>query len=111
MSCAVGHRIGLLEAFARKRGSSSGMRVTQLAGERAAHLHGRRPMGVGEHRVLEAEPVERAEDVGAELDAGADLAELGRLFEHPHRETLARASAYAAAKPADAAARDQNRQA
>ena len=66
-------------------------------------------MGVGQHRVLEAEPVEGAEDVGAELDAGADLAELGRLLDHPHRKTLAR-QRIGRRQAADAAARHQNRQ-
>jgi len=34
-------------------------------------------MGVGKHRLFEAELFERAKDVGAELDAGRDLVESG----------------------------------
>ena len=80
-----------------------------LAGERTAHLHARRAMGIGEDRFLEAEPFKRTEDVGAELDAGADLAEFRRLFQHPHREAFAR-KRMRRRQPADAAARNQKRQ-
>src|SRR6266511_4398967 len=66
-------------------------------------------MGVGKHRVLEAEPVERVENVGAELDAGADLAKLGGLLDHPHRKALARQRVRRRQAP-DAAASDQDRQ-
>ena len=65
-------------------------------------------MGVGEHRVAQADLVERAEDVGAELDAGADLLELGRLLEHAHRKALAR-QRIGRRQAADAAAGDQER--
>ena len=58
-------------------------------------------MRIGQHRVLEAELLERAEDVGAELDAGADLPEFGRLLDHPHRKALAR-ERIGGRKPADA---------
>src|SRR5262249_10319879 len=58
---------------------------------------------------LEAELLERAEDVGTELDAGTDLAEFGRLLEHPHREALAR-KGVRRGQAADAAARHQDRQ-
>ena len=88
---AVGDRIGMLEAREEARIVERDAR-DELARQRAAHLHGRRLMGIGEHRVLEADLVERAEDIRAELDAGADLLELRRLLEHPHRKPL-RASA------------------
>ena len=65
-------------------------------------------MSVGEHHVAQADLVERAEDVGAELDAGADLLELRRLLEHPHREALAR-QRMGRSQPANAAACDQER--
>jgi hypothetical protein len=66
-------------------------------------------MCVGKHRLFEVEFFERAKDVGAELDAGADLAEFGRLFQHPHGETLAR-ERVGRRQAADAAARNQDRQ-
>ena len=47
----------------------------QLAGERVPHLQVAGNMRVGEHGVLEPDLVEHAEDVGAELDAGADFLE------------------------------------
>ncbi len=86
---AMGDRIGLFESVHEARVVERDVGHA-LAGERTAHLHAGRPMGIGEHRFLEAEPFERAEDVGAELDAGADLLEFRRLFQHPHREALAR---------------------
>ena len=57
---------------------------------------------------LQAEPLERMEDIGTELDAGADLAKLRRLFQHPDRKSLAR-ERIGGGKPADAAAGDEDR--
>jgi hypothetical protein len=37
-------------------------------------------------RVAEAEPIQDAVGIGANLDAGADLTELGRLFENRNLE-------------------------
>ena len=105
---AVGHRVRLLE-LRQEAGILERNAGDALAGQRAAHLHGRRPMGVGEHRVLETEPVERVENIGAELNAGTDLTELGRLLDHPHRQALAR-ERICRREPADAAARHQDRQ-
>ncbi len=65
-------------------------------------------MGVGQHRVEQADLVERPKDIRAELDAGADFLELGRLLEHPHREALPRQRA-GRREAADAAAGDQER--
>src|SRR5215475_6894972 len=65
-------------------------------------------MRVGEHGVLEADLVECAEDIGAELDAGADLAELGRLLQHPDRDAVA-GERISRREPADAAAGDEDR--
>ena len=64
-------------------------------------------MSVGQHRVLQADPLERPKHVGTELDAGADLAELRRLLQHPHRKSLAR-ERIGGRKSADAAAGDQD---
>jgi len=66
-------------------------------------------MHIGEHRILESELFEGMEDIGAELDAGADLVELGRLFQHPHREAFARQRVRGGKTP-DTAARDEDRQ-
>jgi hypothetical protein len=80
-----------------------------LARQCATHLDCRRAMHVGEHLILEAELLQRAEYVGAELDAGADLAELGRLLQHPHRHAL-QCERICCREPADAAACDQDGQ-
>ena len=64
-------------------------------------------MGVGQHGVLEPDLIQHAENVGAELDAGADLAEFGRLLEHAHRKALAR-QREGRDQAADAAAGHQN---
>ena len=77
----------------------------QVARERTAHLHGGRTVGVGDHRVAQADLIERAEDIRAELDAGADFLELGRLLEHAHRKALARQRT-GRRETADPAARD-----
>jgi len=95
----------LRKAWVIKRDASD-----PLASKRAAHLHARRSMCIGEHRLLKAEPFKRAEDIGAELDAGADLSEFGRLFEHPHREAFA-CKRMRGREPTNAAAGNQDRQA
>src|SRR5260370_39189242 len=41
-----------------------------------------RPHSQAAHRLLESEPMEDSRRVGAYLDAGADLAQFGGLFEH-----------------------------
>jgi hypothetical protein len=58
-----------------------------LTGEEAAivpsmDLNRERPHRDSAKRVSEAEPMQDAVGIGANLDAGADLAELGRLFEN-----------------------------
>ena len=60
----------------------------EVAGQRVAHFLRRRAMGVGQHGVLEADFLQHAENIGPELDAGADFAEFRRLLEHAHRKTL-----------------------
>ena len=66
-------------------------------------------MGIGQHRILEAQPVERAKDVRAELDAGAELLELGRLLQHPHGKALPRQRS-GRREAADAATGNQDRE-
>ena len=84
----MGDRVGLAEAL--DEGVAERDVGDQLAGQRVAHFLRRRAVGVGQHGVLEADLLQHAEDIGAELDAGADLAEFGRLLEHAHREALPR---------------------
>ena len=103
---AVGDRVRLAEA----RGELVVERHVgdQLAGQGVAHFLRRRAVGVGQDVVLEADFLQHAEDVRAELDAGADFAEFGRLLEHPHRETLAR-QRVGGGEAADTAAGNQDR--
>src|SRR5882672_5672438 len=85
---AMSHRVGMLEAaleaFVLERDVDD-----LVARERAAHLHRRRPMGIGKHRILEPDLVKRPENIGAELDAGADLPKLRGLLEDADRKALA----------------------
>ncbi len=64
-------------------------------------------MRVAQHGLLQPDFVQYAEDVGAELDTGADLAKFGCLFENAHREALAR-QRERRDQAADAAAGHQN---
>ena len=101
------HRVRLAEA------GHEHVRVERHAGdevavERVAHLKGARLPGISQHGVAQAEPVERAKDVGPELDAGADLAELRALLEDAYRKTLAR-ERDCRGETADAAAGDHER--
>ena len=63
--------------------------------------------GAGPGLVADAQRIEGVEGVGAELDAGTDLADLGRLLEHLHMETLPR-QGEGGGEAADAAAGDQH---
>ncbi len=78
--------VGMLEARAERR---AGRNAHQLvAGEGVAHQHGGRAIGLLHHRGGDADAVEHMEDVGAELDAVADGAELGRALEHTARQPV-----------------------
>jgi len=102
----MAHRVRIAEASAK--------RVT----ERHVHdfglvhrIHHEDAFGV--HRALarplaDAERVECAECVGAELDARADLADLGGLLEDLYRESLSR-KRQRGGKAADAATRNKDR--
>ena len=105
---AVDDGIGLLEPV-QEAGVVEGNPGDALARQRAAHLHCRRPMNVGEDLILEAEPCKRAEHVGAELNSGSDLAEFGCLFQHPDCHALAR-ERIGRRQSADAAPGYQDRQ-
>ena len=102
----VGDRIGVLEAVDERL--PQGDAGDQLAGDGVAHLLRGRPPCIGEHLLGQADAVECAEDVGAELDAGAELAEFRRLLEHPHREALA-GERIGRRQAADPAARNDDR--
>ena len=85
---AVDHRVRIAEALAE---SLAGLDAAdQRLVERVVHHHlvgvDRAAAGL----VANAQSVERREGVRAELDAGADLAELRRLLEHLDRETAPR---------------------
>ena len=67
-----------------------GMRAITPAIDRVDHQHGFGDDRFPQHGVADAELIEHGEGIGAELDAVADHAELGRLFEQAHREALAR---------------------
>src|SRR5215470_10898125 len=103
---AMRHRVGILKALrkalVRKRNADD-----RLAREGTAHLHGGRTVSVGEHRILQSDLVKRPENIGAELDAGADLAELRGLLKNANRKAL-HGQGIARGEPADAAASDEN---
>ncbi len=61
------------------------------------------------HRVGQAELLEHPEHVGTELDAGADLLELGRLLDHLAADAFTR-QRQRRRHAANAAADDENRQ-
>ena len=65
-------------------GLGEGNRVQELARVEAAELIGAGPHRDALQRFAQPEVVEHLDRVGALLDAGADLAELGRLLEHAH---------------------------
>ena len=65
-------------------------------------------MGTTGFALADAQGIEGREGVGPELDAGADLADLGGLFEHLHCQALPR-QRQRRREPADAAAGDDDR--
>ena len=70
-----------------------------LAGDRVPQLQALREHRPLVHLLGQAEHLEHAEHVGAELDAGADLLELGRLFDAPATGMPLRDSASAVPRP------------
>ena len=58
----MSHGVGILEAIEESRIVERNLRH-QFARERATHLHGGRPVGVGEHRVLELELVQSPKNI------------------------------------------------
>jgi hypothetical protein len=100
--------VGLLELLRKARVIERNAKDA-FARERAAHFHGGRAMRVGQHGIAQAEAVERAEDVGPELDPGADLAEFRGLLEDVYGKALAR-DRMRGGKTRDASAGNQNGQ-
>ena len=85
---AMSDRVRLAEAFGEaviERHASN-----QFTGEGVAHFLCRRAVGVGQDGVLEADFLQYPENIGSELDAGADLSEFRRLLEYPYGNSLAR---------------------
>src|SRR5262249_11029642 len=78
-------RIGL--AKARRERLAEGNARDQLAGGGVAHLLRLRLPGILQHLLAETDPLESAKNVGPELDAGPELAEFGRLLQHPDGKT------------------------
>ena len=101
---AMGHRIGLAEPL--HEGFAERNAGDEAAAQRVAHLDVGRHPGVVHHAGLEPDPFDRPEDVGTELDAGAELFEFRRLLEYPHRKALV-CQRIGGDQPADAAAGDE----
>ena len=99
------HRVRIAEALAERVAD----RQARDLG-RVDRVHQHHPLGVDGTRpgaVADPERVECGERVRTELDAGADLADRRRLFEHLDRTALAR-ERERRGKTADAAAGDQH---
>jgi hypothetical protein len=103
----VGDRVGMAEFRQEARVIERDAR-DQVTGQRTAHLHRGRTVGLGQYGVAQAQLIECAEDIGTKLNAGADLLELRCLLENAHRKTLARERT-GGGKATDAAAGDQER--
>ena len=78
-----------------------------VAGDGVAHDQALGQERHGAHGIRESHPVEHLEHVGAELDAGADLAEFRRLLEHVGRPPVGR-ERQRGSETADAAAGNQH---
>ena len=87
---AMNDDVGIFKARAER---GTGRDAHQLlAGERVHHQNASRRIRDRQHLLAQAEAVEDVKDVGAELDAVADGAELRRAFEHARRPAAARQS-------------------
>ena len=82
----MGDRVRLAEPF--EEGVAQRNIGDELAGEGVAHFLRGRTVRVGQDRILQADLFQHAKDVRPELDAGADLAEFGRLLENAYRKAL-----------------------
>ena len=77
--------VGILEALTKRRPGRNPRDL--LAVERIDHHNGRRRIGRPDHFVADAELMQHVKDVGTELDAITDGAELRSAFKHAHRMT------------------------
>ncbi len=103
---AMHHRIGIAEARAKRLAQID---MGDLFG--GQRVHQPELVDIDRHAArgfADAEIVEGVERVGPKLDAGADLAERGRLFQQDRADALLR-EPERRGEAADAAARDQDR--
>ena len=84
---AVDDGVRVAEALAE--GRAGGDLADQGLVDGVVHDHAVREDGAAAGEVAHAHGVEGVEGVGSELNAGADLADLGRLLQHLDAETLA----------------------
>ena len=101
----VDHRVGVLEAFAE--GVVERHPRDLVAAQAVHHDEVLDEDGGGTCLLGDAETLEHAENVGAELNAGPDLPKLGALFEHQRRDALAR-KRQGGGQTADTAADDED---
>jgi hypothetical protein len=102
---AVDHGIRIAEAGAE--GLAGGDAADQGLVQRVVHHHLVGVDGSSARLGPDAKRVERGEGVRPQLDAGADLAQHGGLFEHLHAVALAR-QCQRGGQPTDAAASDED---
>ena len=96
---AVDDDVGMLEPRVERRAGRDARR-SRWPSSAVEHQHGLgAEVGLLQHRVADAEPVEHREDVGAELDAVADDAELGAPARARARACPCAPSASAAVSP------------
>ena len=85
---AMNDDVGILKARLERR---AGGNADQLfAGDRVHHQRGCRQIRNGHHLPAQAEAIEDVEDIGTELDAVADGAELRTAFEDARRQSATR---------------------
>src|SRR5687768_279828 len=102
---AVDRDVG--EAVLRHRQRAKIEKLPRLAGVPQADLFAAGLAGDVHDLLLEAEREQDARSVGADLDAGADLAKLGRLLEDLHVEPLPQ-EPQRRCQPADATPNDRD---
>jgi len=102
---AVDHRVGVAEAL--DEGLAGGNLADLVLVEGVVHHHVVGIDRAAARLVADAQGVEGVEGVGAELDTGADLADLSGLFEDLHPEALAH-EGEGGGEAADAAAGDEH---
>lgn len=99
------HRVGIAEALAE--GLACGDATDDRFVERVVHDHVVGIDRAAARLVADAQCIEGMEGIGAELDPGADLADLRRLLQHLDAESLAH-QCQCGGEAADAAAGDDD---